>query len=244
MPDSSDGFWGRTAASFANNTAGALTSLMRVPTYLIPTLLRQHPNGALLKTGPTDAQIAAALRAYPQTPDYAAPPRGPGQVAGYVTGTVLGQLADWYLLGGFGGADDVAGDVAGDWGYAARNAAEKIKVPEAPNPASLSDFSARSWYLDAESKIPDLIDKGQTLEQQARQAASLRNQFRTQARAAMSSREAANMLDLTDPNFTWEQLVDKYTKKGFTGDALYEEIIKASTRSRVTINESLGIYPN
>jgi hypothetical protein len=118
-----------------------------------------------------------------------------------------------------------------------------IKILEAPKPASLSDTETRRWYLDAEAKITDLIDGTKPLEQQAKQAFELRNQFRTQARAAMSNRTAAQSLEITDSNRTWEQIVEKYTAKGFTGDALYQEIIKASTRSRTSINKSLGIFP-
>ena len=36
-------------------------------------------------------------------------------------------------------------------------------------------------------------------------------------------------------------LVDKYTKKGFSGDSLWEEIIEAAARSRKSINQQLGL---
>ena len=59
----------------------------------------------------------------------------------------------------------------------------------------------------------------------------------------MSNQAIAQGLEITDPNKTWEQIIEKYMGKGFTGDALYEEIIEASTRSRNAINQSLGIFP-
>ncbi|OJU13246.1 MAG: hypothetical protein BGN88_02410 [Clostridiales bacterium 43-6] len=91
--------------------------------------------------------------------------------------------------------------------------------------------------------MPDIIDKTKPLEQQARQAFDFRNKFRTQARDAMLNRTGAENLFGTKLNMTWEQLVDKYSKRGFSGDTLYEEIIKASTRSNPLVNESLGVFP-
>ena len=116
-------------------------------------------------------------------------------------------------------------------------------VPKAPKPGSLSDVRARRWYLNSEAKIPRLIDKTQPLKQQAQQASALRNQFRTQARDAMSNRAKADALSGSKPNMTWEQVVEKYTKMGLSGDELYQEIIRASMRSDLFTNESLGVFP-
>lgn len=73
-----------------------------------------------------------------------------------------------------------------------------------PKAGSLSNADARTWYLQQESKIPSMINKNLSLEQQARQAVYLRNQFRTQARDLMAARELAASLNKTDPNLTWE----------------------------------------
>ena len=59
----------------------------------------------------------------------------------------------------------------------------------------------------------------------------------------MSNCVKAAKLIGTKPNMTWEQVVKKYTNKGFTGDALYQEIIKAAQRSNPAINRLLGIFP-
>ena len=116
------------------------------------------------------------------------------------------------------------------------------KIPEGTlNSGTLSNVEARTWYLQQESKIPGMINKNFTLEQQAQQAVSLRNQFRTQARDLMADRDLAASLNKTDPNMTWEQTVKKYSDKGLQGDALYNEIINAAQRSRTSVNESLGI---
>jgi uncharacterized protein YkwD len=108
-------------------------------------------------------------------------------------------------------------------------------------PGTLSNLDARQWYLEQESKIPNMIDKNLSLEDQAKQAFDLRNQFRTQARDLMSDRDLAASLNKADPNLTWEQVVQKYSDKGFKGDALYQEIINAAQRSRTSVNESLGL---
>lgn len=54
----------------------------------------------------------------------------------------------------------------------------------------------------------------------------------------------AASLNMSDPNMTWEQVVQKYSEKGFQGDSLYQEIINAAQRSRTIVNESLGIKNN
>ena len=76
------------------------------------------------------------------------------------------------------------------------------RMPEPPEPGSLSDVEARQWYLEAEARIPDLIDRSQPLEQQAQQASALRNQFRTQARNGMSNQALAEQLFESNPNMT------------------------------------------
>lgn len=108
-------------------------------------------------------------------------------------------------------------------------------------PGTLSDVDARKWYLEQEAKIPDLIDDSLPLEQQARQAFELRNQYRMQARELMSNRQLAERLKVTDPNLTWEQIVQKQMNKGLSGDDVYRAIIESSQRSRTSVNQSLGL---
>ena len=110
-----------------------------------------------------------------------------------------------------------------------------------PKPGSLSDVEARQWYLNQEAKIKSMIDTTKPLEQQARQAFNLRNQFRTQARELMSDRALAESLYKTDPNMTWQQVVERYSNRGLSGDSLWQEIINASTRSRASVNQGLGL---
>ena len=49
-----------------------------------------------------------------------------------------------------------------------------------------------------------------SLEQQVRLAFDLRNQYRTQARELMADRKLAESLYKTDPNLTWEQIIQNY----------------------------------
>lgn len=106
---------------------------------------------------------------------------------------------------------------------------------------SLSNVEARRWYLEQEAKIPDMIDKSLTLEEQAKQAFNLRNQFRTQARELMADRATAESLYKIDPNLTWEEIVRKQSEKGLEGDDIYKAIIESSQRSRKSVNKSLGL---
>lgn len=105
----------------------------------------------------------------------------------------------------------------------------------------LSDRTAREWYLWKESQIPTMLDSSASLERQAMQASAMRNQLRSQARSLMADREYAAFLDRTDPNMTWNQVVELYSSRGFSGDALWREIIKASQRSRTSVNKALGL---
>ena len=106
---------------------------------------------------------------------------------------------------------------------------------------TLSNIEARKWYLEQEAKIPDLIDKNLSLEEQAKQAFNLRNQFRMEARELMADRVLAESLYKTDPNKSWEEMIQRQIDKGFTGDSIYKEIIASSQRSRKTVNKSLGL---
>lgn len=76
---------------------------------------------------------------------------------------------------------------------------------------------------------------------QAEQAFSLRNKFRTEARALMKDRETAQQLMSSDPNQTWGDIVKRQIRKGFEKDDIYQQIIKSSQKSRDAVNKSLGI---
>ena len=110
-----------------------------------------------------------------------------------------------------------------------------------PQKYSLSNVEARKWYLEQEAKIPGMIDSSLSLEEQAKQAFNLRNKFRTEARELMADRATAKSLYKTDPNWSWEKIVQKQVEKGLSGDDIYKEIIASSQRSRDAVNKSLGV---
>ena len=106
----------------------------------------------------------------------------------------------------------------GQIGIGQSNSNNKTKIIEEGisgtlKPGTLSNIEARQWYLKQESRIPGLIDRNLSLEEQAKQAVNLRNQFRTQTRKLMADRELAASLNKTDPNMTWEQVIEKYSRK-------------------------------
>ncbi len=63
--------------------------------------------------------------------------------------------------------------------------------------------------MEQGKSIADVIDKNLSIEEQAKLAFDLRNQFRTQARELMADRKLAESLYKIDPNQTWEQIVQK-----------------------------------
>jgi hypothetical protein len=136
-----------------------------------------------------------------------------------VTSTVLATVTDAVGVG----ANTVGGT--------------SLKIPGA---ASMSNLEARQWYLAQETNIPNLIDTTASLEQQAYQAWGLRDDFRTAARNAMSDQGAAAKLNVTNPNLAWEQTVQKYSGQ-YSGNELWQQIVGASQRSNVQVNQSLGI---
>lgn len=65
--------------------------------------------------------------------------------------------------------------------------------------------------------------------------------YRAQTRKLMSDRKTAESLYSTDPNLTWEQIVQKQIDKGLSGDDIYKAIIESSQRSRKSVNQLLGL---
>ena len=107
---------------------------------------------------------------------------------------------------------------------------------------TLGNKEVRQWYKYHDEHIPDLLDRSRPIEDQARQAFELRNQHRTQARDLMRDQEARRLLDQTDPNHTFEELVfDKMERKGLTREQAYKDIVKTATKTRKSVNKSLGL---
>ena len=147
---------------------------------------------------------------------------------GYVVGNIVGNIAGYKL--------------ASEGAFYKNNSTEASsnKFVETQK-YSLSNVEARKWYLEQEAKIPGMIDSSLSLEEQAKQAFNLRNKFRTEARELMADRATAESLYKTDPNWSWEKIVQKQVEKGLSGDDIYKEIIASSQRSRDAVNKSLGV---
>ena len=106
----------------------------------------------------------------------------------------------------------------------------------------LGNKEVRSWYLAHDAKIPDMIDKSQPIEIQARQAFELRNTFRTQARDLMKDQRLRAELDRDDKNKAFEELLKhKIEDKGLSYAEALEDILASATKTRRSVNESLGL---
>lgn len=107
---------------------------------------------------------------------------------------------------------------------------------------SLSDKVTRQWYVLYDKKIPDMIDRNQSIEDQARQAHALRNQFRTNARDLMLNQDERKWLDKSHPNLTFEEQVDKkMSDKGMTRDEAIQDILKTASKSNKKVNEKFKL---
>lgn len=115
-------------------------------------------------------------------------------------------------------------------------------------PGSLSNAEARAIYLEGERGIASLADdlaaRGVAPRGRALQLIETRNSLRTQARNLMADRDAAALLDVTDPNRTLSQLVgNAYRNKGLTGDDLWNYLADSASRSRPSVNDAFGLSP-
>ena len=107
---------------------------------------------------------------------------------------------------------------------------------------SLSDKVTRQWYVLHDKKIPDMIDRTQSIEEQARQAHALRNQFRTNARDLMLNQDERKWLDKSHPNLTFEEQINKkMSDKGMTKEEAIQDILKTASKSNKKVNEKFKL---
>lgn len=106
----------------------------------------------------------------------------------------------------------------------------------------LSNLETRKWYKWHDENIPNLIDKTQPIEEQAKQAHNLRNTYRTQARDLMKNQEERKQLDIEHPNKSFENLIsDKMDRKKITREEAIEDTLKTATKTNKNVNKSLGL---
>ncbi|MFI9504853.1 phage head morphogenesis protein [Nocardia sp. NPDC052566] len=160
------------------------------------------------------------------------------------------QMADADLAAAIKGADGEmsADEVAKqnhDPTYAAVYGLKSLGLPEYP-PGSLTDVEARNYYLEAERRLGELnkqLEKaGLPLEERAKIASEIRNEFRQHTRDLMSNRAAAEELTKNEKNRPLEKLIeDKMAKKGLTREQALQDVIDSSSKSRGSVNEGLGV---
>lgn len=123
-----------------------------------------------------------------------------------------------------------------------RNSGTISLETEHPPLKSMSNEDVRKWYLAEDAKIPDLIDRSRSLEEQARQACELRNKNRTMARDLMADQETRKRLDLEAPNKSFEELLaDKIARKHLTREEAIADILKTATKTNQEVNKKFGL---
>ncbi len=107
---------------------------------------------------------------------------------------------------------------------------------------ALSDREVRIWYKAQDERIPEKIDKKLPIEQQARRAFELRNEYRTQARELMRNQKARAELDREHPNPTFEQILEhKKRKYGLSDEEAYKDIIRSSGTTNKKYDKIAGV---
>ncbi len=111
-------------------------------------------------------------------------------------------------------------------------------------PTRYSDYDVRiNFYLKAEAQMDDLAPTDLSLKDTARWYFDYRNFLRSRTRYLMADRDRAIGFELSDPNFTFEELIQhKIINKGLSGDDIYIDIINSAPKSRTSVNQSLGIH--
>ena len=83
-------------------------------------------------------------------------------------------------------------------------------------------------------QIEKQIKNIKKLEEKAKKAFALRNEYRTAARQYMKDREWANYLEEVEGNMTWDEILNRTLKKEKINnmEEAYEYIIKTSQKGR------------
>ncbi|MBE1554794.1 minor capsid protein [Sporosarcina limicola] len=96
----------------------------------------------------------------------------------------------------------------------------------------------REWYITHDKNIVGNLDRNSSIKEQAVQAHSARNKYRTEARLMMSDRKQADLLNETQKNLTLDELVkSKMDRKGLSKDEAYADIIETAGKTNKKVNE-------
>lgn len=105
----------------------------------------------------------------------------------------------------------------------------------------MSNADVRKWYNEHDKKINELIDKSKTLEEQAKQAHSLRNKYKYQARELMKNQEERKELDSNFPLQDFDFYFNKYRRDNIPKEDIYKAIIDSSMRPNKEVNRRFGL---
>ena len=107
---------------------------------------------------------------------------------------------------------------------------------------ALDSKTVREWYIDQTEWIHSQISTELPIEERARQAFELRNQYRRQARDLMADQELRKRLDREKPMKEWEPAVaDKMHRKGMSRQEAIEDIYRTAIKSNEGVNKKLGL---
>lgn len=108
---------------------------------------------------------------------------------------------------------------------------------------ALDNKTVREWYIYQSEWIHSQISTELPIEERARQAFELRNQYRRQARDLMADQELRRKLDREDPVWTWEALIAHKMQKrpGISREDAVRLIYESAVRSRRSVNEKFGL---
>ena len=106
----------------------------------------------------------------------------------------------------------------------------------------LDNKTVREWYIYQSEWIHSQISTELPIEERARQAFELRNQYRRQARDLLADQELRERLDREKPMREWESIVaDKMRRKGMSRQEAVEDIDRTAIKSNEGVNKKLGL---
>ena len=109
----------------------------------------------------------------------------------------------------------------------------------------LGNLEVRQWYRHVNGKIPDSLDKNQTLENQAKEAYSNRHENMLFARKLMADIKERDRLYAEDKysnSRTFETLLShKMRNKGMSYEEALRDIIGTSIKTNAAVDASLGL---
>ena len=106
----------------------------------------------------------------------------------------------------------------------------------------LDSKDVRDWYVHSVARIKKFISKSPTMEEQARQAFTERNNLRLLAREMMIDEEKKKEIYERRPNKTFEELIeDKMQRKHLTREQAIQDIYKTATTTNSKVNKFFGL---